>query len=259
MRCLTFANTLLVASFLSLRADSTVLAETSPSRVDTVAIVELFTSEGCSSCPPADTILKQIHLKRSSAGQLIIGLSEHVTYWNHLGWRDPYSDEVFTDRQNRYALRLSPEGPYTPQMIVNGREQFVGSNSAALQEALRADTNRKHVSLEITTLVPHADALELTFAVTGTGSKPLDIIAVLTDDIDKSTVSRGENSGRSLQHVSVARTLSRVASVNGDGERSAHLVLPESFRHGSGAGHHLVLFAQEQHQGSILGAAMIPI
>jgi hypothetical protein len=90
-----------------------------------VAIVELFTSEGCSSCPPADSLLQQVNLKQTLAGQLIVGISEHVTYWNNLGWKDPYSSPVFTDRQSIYASRLSPEGSYTPQMVLNGRDQFV--------------------------------------------------------------------------------------------------------------------------------------
>ena len=89
-----------------------------------VAIVELFTSEGCSSCPPADALLRQIHLKQAPSGQLIVGISEHVTYWNSLGWKDPYSSPIFTDRQSTYASRLSPEGPYTPQMVLNGRDQL---------------------------------------------------------------------------------------------------------------------------------------
>jgi hypothetical protein len=72
-----------------------------------VAIVELFTSEGCSSCPPADSLLRQINLKQTNAGQLIVAISEHVTYWNNLGWKDPYSSPVFTDRQGVYASRLS--------------------------------------------------------------------------------------------------------------------------------------------------------
>jgi hypothetical protein len=92
-----------------------------------VAIVELlFTSEGCSSCPPADSLLRQMNLKQTNAGQLIVGISEHVTYWNDLGWKDPYSSPVFTDRQSVYASRLSPEGSYTPQMVLNGRDQFCG-------------------------------------------------------------------------------------------------------------------------------------
>src|SRR6201998_569705 len=101
-----------------------------------VVIVELFTSEGCSSCPPADALLGQINQKQTSAGQLIVGISEHVTYWNDLGWKDPFLVPVFTDRQRLYASRLSPEGPYTPQMVLNGHDQFVGSDAGALERSL---------------------------------------------------------------------------------------------------------------------------
>src|SRR6201987_5684945 len=114
-----------------------------------VAIVELFTSEGCSSCPPADTPLQQINLKQTNAGQLIVGISEHVTYWNNLGWKDPFSSPVFTDRQSLYASRLSPEGAYTPQMVFNGRDQFVGRDGPAPERALRDDALREHLVLRI--------------------------------------------------------------------------------------------------------------
>lgn len=233
------------------------VAQTARAVADTasrVAIVELFTSEGCSSCPPADELLRQIHLKQAPSGQLIVGISEHVTYWNNLGWKDPYSSPVFTDRQSTYAARLSPEGPYTPQMVVNGRDQFVGSNGAALDHALRDDTKRIPLGLRILSSTVSADGVVVSFSFSGQTSKPLDVIAVITDDADRSNVLRGENSGRLLAHVSVARSLTKVATVAGDAEKSFHLPLPESFRSPSGQGHHLVLFVQEPHQGAILGA-----
>jgi len=220
-----------------------------------VAIIELFTSEGCSSCPPADALLRQIHLKRAPSGQLIVGISEHVTYWNNLGWKDPYSSPLFTDRQSTYASRLSPEGHYTPQMVLNGRDQFVGSDGGALERALRDDTKRTHFDLRILTSTLSADGVDVKFSFSGHTSKPLDIVAVLTDDADRSNVLRGENSGRLLAHVSVARSLTKVATVAGDAEKSIHLSLPEGFQVAAGPGHHLVLFVQEAHQGTILGAA----
>ena len=79
-----------------------------------VAIVELFTSEGCSSCPPADAILRQIHLKQAPSGQLIVGISEHVTYWNSLGWKDPYSSPIFTDRQSTVCFAALSRGTLYP-------------------------------------------------------------------------------------------------------------------------------------------------
>jgi hypothetical protein len=219
-----------------------------------VAIVELFTSEGCSSCPPADALLRQINLMRTAENQLIVGISEHVTYWNDLGWKDPYSSPVFTDRQNTYAERLSLQGPYTPQMVLNGRDQFVGSDGRALQRALAEDARRSRLDLHILSFTRSSSGVDLTFAVNGSPSHPLDVVAVVTDDADRSNVLRGENSGRSLQHVSVARVLVRVATIKAAGEQTVHVSLPDGLQLDGGTGHHLVLFAQEPHQGEILGA-----
>ena len=229
-----------------------------PEKPVSVAVVELFTSEGCSSCPPADTLLREINLKQINTGQLIVGISEHVTYWNDLGWKDPFSSPVFTERQSNYASRLSLEGSYTPQMVLNGREQFVGSNVGALKLALRDDAQRDHLGMSILSSAPSSAGLDVKFSLTGNVRRPLDIVAVLTDDADRSSVQRGENSGRVLQHVSVARLLTRVAIVKGDEEESAHIPLPDGFQLG-GSGHHLILFAQEQHQGAIVGAATVPL
>ncbi len=228
------------------------------SSASSVAIVELFTSEGCSSCPPADSLLGQINLKQTNDGQLIVGISEHVTYWNDLGWKDPYSLPVFTDRQRVYAERLATEGSYTPQMVLNGRDQFVGSDGPALARALRDDAQREHFALRIVSSTRTSDGIDVNFAVAGDPSKPVDIISVLADDTDRSNVLRGENGGRQLQHVSVARSMTRVARVKEDVEESVHVSFPEGFSTSGGSGHHLILFAQEPNQGSILGATTTP-
>jgi hypothetical protein len=183
----------------------------------------------------------------------------HVTYWNNLGWNDPYSAPVFTDRQSVYASRLSPEGSYTPQMVVNGRDQFVGSDGGALDRALRDDAGRDHLALSIVSSSATTSGVDLRFAVAGHLSKPLDLIAVLADDADRSNVLRGENNGRLLQHVSVARSLTRVGTIKEDGQESIHISLPNGFQLGGGASHHLILFAQEPHQGAILAAATMPL
>ena len=226
-----------------------------PQRPGSSVIVELFTSEGCSSCPPADAVLRQINLKQTSAGQLIVGISEHVTYWNSLGWKDPFSSPEFTERQTVYASHLSPEGPYTPQMVVNGREQFVGGDVNALQKALRDEARRAHLELNILSSTLSSSGLDVKFSIAGVTSRPLDIVAVVTDDADQSTVLRGENGGRLLQHVSVARSMVRAATVKGATQQSIHIAFPDGFHLDSGSGHHLILFAQEQHQGAIEGAA----
>jgi hypothetical protein len=249
----------LLFTLLGISANSCFAAPGEAEKPASVVVVELFTSEGCSSCPPADALLREINLKQTSAGQLIVGISEHVTFWNDLGWKDPYSSPVFTDRQNVYASRLSPQGPYTPQMILNGRDQFVGSDSGALERALRDDARRDHLALRIVSSTASGSGVDVRFALTGHPSKPLDIVAVLTDDADRSDVLRGENNGKLLQHVSVARSLRRVAKVKDDAEESIHLPLPNGYQLGGGSGHHLILFAQEPLQGSIVGAATMPL
>jgi hypothetical protein len=205
--------------------------------------------------PPADIVLREINLKQTSAGQLIVGISEHVTYWNGLGWKDPFSSPVFTARQSIYSSRLSPEGPYTPQMVLNGHEQFVGNDVGALEMALGNDARRDHLGMSILSSTPSSTGLDVKFSLTGNVRRPLDIVAVLTDNTDQSNVQRGENSGGVLQHVSVARLLRREATVKGDSEESVHIPYPDRFQLGGGSRHHLILFAHEQHQGAIVGAA----
>jgi hypothetical protein len=141
-------------------------------------------------------------------------------------------------------------------MIVNGRDQFVGGNGGALESALQSDARRPHADLRIVSSVFSENGIDATFSFSGQAKKPLDLIAVVTDDTDRSNVLRGENSGRLLEHVSVARTLVKVATISGDTEKSIHLSVPDDLKPKVGAGHHLVLFVQEPHQGAIVGAAV---
>ena len=219
-----------------------------------VVLVELFTSEGCSSCPPADALLRKLNGTRTAAGQLIVGISEHVTYWNSLGWADPFSSQLYTDRQNAYGEAFHLDSVYTPQMVINGAEQLVGSDQTGVDRAIRKQEGvPAQVALHILSATVTGGSLHVSFAATGDGKMhDADIVAVIADDADQSDVQRGENSGRTLAHVAVARSIERVAKLQPAPEQTVDLALPASFH--AGRGHHLILFAQAPGHGRILGA-----
>ena len=229
-------------------------AQSSPRPV----LVELFTSEGCSSCPPADAILRQIDGRRLDSGQLIVGLSEHVTYWNHDGWKDPFSQTVFTDRQNDYGGRFHLDSVYTPQMVVDGEEQVNGSDGRALLAAIQATEASSPVAIHIDSVAPVGEALAVTFSVAGEVPRHgVDVYAVIADDQDTSNVLRGENKGRTITHVSVARSLVRVASLKDAESKTVTVSLPA--RESGSAKRHLVIFAQQPGLGRVMAIATQPL
>src|SRR6188768_2767865 len=117
---------------------------TLPPRVysgENVALAELFTSEGCSSCPAADEMLQEMTEIMNKENKHIVGLAFHITYWDHLGWKDSFSQEKFTDRQKKYCTFLQLPSTYTPQMVVNGEFEFVGSNPIAFRQTVEKVLN----------------------------------------------------------------------------------------------------------------------
>ena len=215
-------------------------------------LVELFTSEGCSSCPPADALLKKINGYRVSSGQLVVALSEHVTYWNQLGWADPFSAETWTDRQSRYSDRFHLDSVYTPQVVVNGDVQMSGSDAQGILRAVRAQEPSSPLQLRIDAASAQAGAVSVTYTVSGSASSPVELYAVIADDMATSSVLRGENSGRTLMHVAVARNLTRIGSVKADGTATISLHAPAVIQGQPETPRHLVLFAQAPGQGKVL-------
>ena len=215
-------------------------------------LVELFTSEGCSSCPPADALLRQLDGKITSSGQLIVGISEHVTYWNNLGWTDPFSASDYTDRQNSYGSRFHLDSVYTPQMVVNGEQQVLGSDRNAVLRAVQETDHPGALSVHIESAAISSDSLVVTYSIRGiTPEHGVDLFAVVADDVAESQVRRGENSGRNLIHASVARSIMRIGSVKGTPAPKNTVRVPMGNGPRSSA-RHLVLFVQSAHLGRVL-------
>jgi hypothetical protein len=176
--------------------------------VQSIAVVELFTSQGCSSCPPADALLHSLIQNSKSEDRTVYGLSFHVDYWNHLGWKDPYSQKEFAERQRHYAQIFNLSSVYTPQMIVNGKKEFTGSSKSKAGQAIY------HVSLTpsmgLTGMVKK-DMQELLVHYTLTGSPAKFVLnAALVESDLQNTIKRGENSGKTLYHDNVVRAFTTV-------------------------------------------------
>jgi len=189
------------------------IAAATPSSGDSlpgVAVVELFTSEGCSSCPPADRVLQQLVASATDSARPIYCLSFHVDYWDRLGWRDRFSDASFTERQQRYSGTLKAKWVYTPQMVVNGQVEFVGSESGRAADAIAAALKQPaKAALSLHCAVKGEKGkgpVHITFAASAIPANTSMVIALVEREA-RTEVKRGENTGRSLVHVNVVRQL----------------------------------------------------
>lgn len=217
-------------------------------------LVELFTSEGCSDCPPADALLAELDKRQVIGNAQAIVLSEHVTYWNHQGWRDPFSFDAIDQRQQEYGRELGVSEVYTPQMVVDGTEQFVGSNVAKLQGALDTEADKPKVPVQIENA--HAEQSgSVAFSVRLPAGTKGSLVAALAEDATVSEVKRGENAGRTLHHVAVVRVLKEFNANVGDGRplelKSTDLASTQK----DGTPLRLVVFLARHSEGPVLGAA----
>ncbi|HLK57961.1 MAG TPA: DUF1223 domain-containing protein [Chthonomonadaceae bacterium] len=183
-----------------------------PKAAKTPVVVELFTSEGCSSCPPADALLKQLTTEQPIKDAEVIALAEHVDYWNHLGWRDPFSAKQFSDRQYTYARTLGLDNVYTPQMVVDGHTEFLGSDEGRAQAVISQAAKTPKVLVRITRThpagaAPNSAILDIrldSLSSVSQGDKA-QVSLLITEDKLRSDVARGENAGRNLVHYGVVR------------------------------------------------------
>lgn len=194
-------------------------------------IAELFTSEGCSSCPPADALLKRLSEEQPIAGVEIIALEEHVDYWNQLGWRDPFSAAQFSERQEQYAATLRNDGVYTPQIIIDGSAEVVGSRYREAQEVIQRAASLPKASLTLKEIDERNNSqLTFQFSIAALPDtlhpRKLELWVAVTERGLESDVKAGENSGRRLQHAAVVRSLRKLETRESTAEFSSQLSVP---------------------------------
>ena len=222
-------------------------------------LVELFTSEGCSSCPSADAYLQQLD-KQSIVGAEMIVLSEHVDYWNHIGWKDPYSAKFISDRQNAYALQLDLDSVYTPQMVVDGAIELNGSDVAQAKKAFAQALRLQNIQVSLSS-ISIASGNNLSAFLRSDplppslGLREADVYVAIALDHAKSSVSHGENAGRTLTLTAVAKNIVKVGTIQAGKSFSQDVRL--KLEPGQDLRNlRLVAFVQGPHQGRVLGVTM---
>jgi hypothetical protein len=235
----------------------------------TPVILELFTSEGCSSCPPADTLLQSLLEIQPVAGAEVIALGQHVDYWDELGWKDRFSSAALTERQRVYGRVLSLDSIYTPQVIVDGRSEAVGSDAAAIRRAIAHAVALPHATVSIA--IERSTADKIAVSVSATNLPALsrrdhaDIVVAVVENGLRSQVRAGENNGRTLTHAAVVRTLSVIGEATpahagalqqAQGEARTDLTLSPSWQRDQVR---IVAFVQERASRHVLGAAAMAL
>lgn len=221
----------------------------------TPVLVELFTSEGCSSCPPADQLLARLADAGVVDGAAILPLGEHVDYWDELGWRDRFSSAAYTARQQIYAHRFGGDGPYTPQLVIDGRAECIGSDAAAARRAIARAASAAHGTVRLTVVGDRARV-----EIDGLAQKATDradVVLAVTEDRLRSDVTRGENHGRTLTHAAVVRRMEKIGEAIGGAATVDHVLTlaPDWQRDRL----HVVVFVQQRHAGEVLAAASAPL
>lgn len=216
------------------------------------AVVELFTSEGCSSCPPADEIVAKI--EKESAGKPVYILAFHVDYWNRLGWKDQFSSAAYSQRQSKYADWLHLSSVYTPQAVVNGKKEFVGSEEGTLRSSIKSSLAIPSAEMiTLSDLKTDAGKVSVHYRVAG-DSKNSTLLIALVQKNAVSKVLKGENAGSTLSHVQIVKDVQSTDLSTGS-SGNVLLPLPANVK----GGLELIAFVQKKNSGEITGANKIAL
>ena len=213
-----------------------------------VAVLELYTSEGCSSCPAADDVLMGM-----GAQENVFPLAFHVTYWNRLGWKDSFSQKVFDERQYSYGTRFQKDGVYTPQLVVNGIDEFVGSRKSQAENAIKkALATPTSIQIELAKTLKNND-IAVNYKLKGDVTNA-QVNFVVVESNFATKVMRGENEGRTLKHDNVVRDFETLETKNTEGAHEIHPLKNWQLQNCA-----LVVFVQDKKTGQVLGASKISL
>jgi hypothetical protein len=235
---LPHALCLLALPFACARAEG----EPRPAVAEGPLVVELFTSQGCSSCPPADQLLSKLAAAGALGDRALAPLTFHVDYWNDLGWPDPYSSPAWTERQRQYARSIGDDRVYTPELVVGGAAGMVGSNLSAVTQAVQ---RAAHPAVLTATAAWDKDAV----TITATAPGDADVWVAVWEDSTSTRVTRGENAGETLGSDRVVRRLERVAAAGQ--KATATIKLDPKWRAGG-----VVAFAQRTDRKIVASALL---
>ncbi len=229
-----------------------------PGAASTPVLVELFTSEGCSSCPPADALLSRLGRTQPVHGADIIALEEHVDYWDSLGWKDPFSSQAATTRQNEYGQAFGGRQVYTPQMVVDGRTEFVGSSDTDALRAIRVAAKERKPAVQLSWEAGETLSIRVDPLGGATHAVGQQLILVVAENMLHSDVKRGENSGRALEHNGVVRQLLQVGKIDAAPAGFSSRVAVHLDHEWNRANLRAVVFVQERDSRHVLAAGAIP-
>jgi hypothetical protein len=235
-------------------SDSSRPANTGPTPV----LVELFTSEGCSSCPPADALLSRLGKTQPVREAEIIALEEHVDYWDQLGWKDPFSSEAATARQGEYGKAFGGREIYTPQMVVDGRAEFVGSSDDDALSTIRAASETPKPAVRLSWQPGNRLEIHVDRLINASRDDSFQLFLIIAEDMLRSNVKRGENAGRALEHNGVVRQLLPLGRVEETPSGFSSAATVHSAGEWNRAKLRAVVFVQERRSRHILAVSAIP-
>ncbi|HRI66278.1 MAG TPA: DUF1223 domain-containing protein [Polyangium sp.] len=253
MRSLYFALPILLSAGCSTRSSPVPPLEAADARRSVV--IELFSSEGCSSCPSADIVLRDLARQGAHGAAEIIAIEEHVDYWNYLGWSDPFSSAAWTARQRAYAQAMGFRGVYTPQAVIDGQTDVIGSDKEGILEAIVEAAKRPKARV---LLARDKDMMRVTISELPQPLVDADVFFTTTEEGLSTAVPRGENAGVTVVHAPIARTMEKLGTIRaGETTFVTAKTLP-TIDEVKKTKTKAVVIVQASGKKSILGAAAIP-